>query len=156
LLGRFEPTVEPELTVDPSAARARINAMAGEAGLMMFDRQNHGALLALVGKKAKAKRYFVGNPLIAIQMTQHDIRAGLYAPLSVLVYEIGPTQTRVEFDRPSSLFGQFEKTAVTEVALGLDAKLMTVTRTLPPPARNDERNARACAPPTSAPRGLRK
>ena len=101
MLGRFDPTVEPELTVDPSAARARINAMAGEAGLMMFDRQNHGALLALVGKKAKAKRYFVGNPLIAIQMTQHDIRAGLYAPLSVLVYEIGPTQTRVEFDRPS-------------------------------------------------------
>jgi len=56
-------------------------------------------------------------------MTQHDLRAGLYAPLTMFVYETGPAAVRVEFDRPSSLFGQFGNPTVTEVAVGLDAKL---------------------------------
>jgi uncharacterized protein (DUF302 family) len=124
LLGRFEPAVaERLLAEDPSAAAARIGAMAGEEGLMLFGTQDHGGLFALGGKARKAKRYHIGNPLIAFQMTQHDIRAGLYAPLTVLVYETGPEAVRVEFDRPSSLFGQFGNQTVTEVALGLDAKL---------------------------------
>jgi hypothetical protein len=38
-------------------------------------------------------------------------------------YEIAPATVRVEFDRPSSLFGQFGNQAVTDVALGLDVKL---------------------------------
>jgi uncharacterized protein (DUF302 family) len=71
----------------------------------------------------KAKRYHVGNPLIAFQMTQHDLRAGLYAPLTMFVYATGPATVRVEFDRPSSLFGQFGNPTITEVAVGLDAKL---------------------------------
>ena len=40
-------------------------------------------------------------------MTQHDIRASLYAPLRVLIYENEEGKTCVEYDRPSSLFGQF-------------------------------------------------
>jgi uncharacterized protein (DUF302 family) len=123
LLGRFDPAVERVLAEDAAAAKSRIEAMAGEQGLMLFGTQNHGALFALRGETRKAKRYHVGNPLIAIQMTRHDIRAALYAPLTVLVYETGPTTARVEFDRPSSLFGQFGDRAVTEVAVRLDAKL---------------------------------
>jgi uncharacterized protein (DUF302 family) len=37
-----------------------------------------------------------------MQMTQHDIRAGLYAPLRVLVYENDDGKTCVEYDKPSS------------------------------------------------------
>jgi hypothetical protein len=40
-------------------------------------------------------------------MTQHDIRASLYAPLRVLIYENEEGKTCVEYDKPSSLFGQF-------------------------------------------------
>jgi uncharacterized protein (DUF302 family) len=123
LLGRFDPAIEGVLAADPAQAEKRVEAMAGEQGLMLFGTQNHGRLFALRGETRKAKRYHVGNPLIAFQMTQHDIRAGLYAPLTVLVYETGPATVRVEFDRPSSLFGQFGDRAVTDVALGLDAKL---------------------------------
>jgi hypothetical protein len=64
-----------------------------------------------------------------LQMTQHDIRAGLYAPLTVLVYETGPSTVRVEFDRPSSLFGQFENPAATRVATELDTKLCKAIET---------------------------
>ncbi len=124
LLGRFDPEVAVRvLTEDAAAATARIGAMAGEQGLMLFGTQDHGALFALRGEARNAKRYHIGNPLIAFQMTQYDIRAGLYAPLTIFVYETGPAAVRVEFDRPSSLFGQFGNRSVTDVALGLDAKL---------------------------------
>ena len=124
LLGRFAPEVAARvLADDPGAAAARIGAMAGDQGLMLFGTQDHGGLFALRGETRKAKRYHLGNPLIAFQMTQHDLRAGLYAPLIVFVYETGPGAVRVEFDRPSSLFGQFGNPTVTDVAVGLDAKL---------------------------------
>lgn len=124
LLGRFDPEeVARVLAEDPTAAAAGIGAMAGHQGLMLFGTQDHGGLFALRGEVRKAKRYHVGNPLIAFQMTQHDLRAGLYAPLTVFVYETGPAAVRVEFDRPSSLFGQFGNRTVTDVAVGLDAKL---------------------------------
>jgi hypothetical protein len=51
------------------------------------------------------------------------VRAALYAPLTVLVYETASAAVRVEFDRPSSLFGQFGDPAVTAVAADLDVKL---------------------------------
>ena len=56
-------------------------------------------------------------------MTQHDIRASLYAPLRVLLYENEQGKTYVEYDKPSSLFGQFGNAKVTEVATMLDQKL---------------------------------
>ncbi|KJK24246.1 hypothetical protein UB46_11755 [Burkholderiaceae bacterium 16] len=126
ILGRFDPTVSAALASDPVAAEARIRQMEGEQGLMIFAVQNHGALFALAGAQRKARRYHVGNPRIAFQMTRHDIRAGLYAPLSVLVYEARPGAVRVEFDQPSTLFGQFGDADVLAVARALDSKLQKV------------------------------
>ena len=80
-------------------------------------------LLRLAGQTKKAVQYLLGNPLFAVRMTQHDIRAGLYAPLRVLVYEDEGGKTCIEYDRPSSLFGQFGHASVTEVATMLDRKL---------------------------------
>jgi uncharacterized protein (DUF302 family) len=90
---------------------------------MIFLVFDHGAALNMVGARRNAKQYLIGNPLTAIQMSQHDIRAALYAPLRVLVYEQKAGQTIVEYDQPSSLFGQFGEKNVTDVALGLDTKL---------------------------------
>lgn len=56
-------------------------------------------------------------------MTRHDLRAALYAPLRVLVFENARGDTVVEFDQPSSLFGQFGNAEVTAVGQALDAKL---------------------------------
>ena len=124
-LGRFEPGVYQALAADGNAegARAKIEAMAGPSGFMLFGSHNHGALLRLAGQHRKAIQYVVGNPLFALQMTQHDIRAGLYAPLRVLVYEDGQGKTCVEYDRPSSLFGQFGNDHIAPTATMLDRKL---------------------------------
>jgi uncharacterized protein (DUF302 family) len=124
-MGKFDPAVYEELRsgADPEAVRARLEGMAGPSGFMLFRTSDHGALLRLAGQTKKAVQYLLGNPLFAVRMTQHDIRAGLYAPLRVLVYEDEGGKTCVEYDRPSSLFGQFGNASVTEVAAMLDRKL---------------------------------
>jgi uncharacterized protein (DUF302 family) len=124
-LGRFEPDVYKALAAggDAEGARARIEAMTGPSGFMLFGTNDHGALLRLAGQKRKAIQYVVGNPLIALQMTQHDIRASLYVPLRVLLYETEDGKTCVEYDRPTSLFGQFGNAEIDAVASMLDRKL---------------------------------
>jgi uncharacterized protein (DUF302 family) len=124
-LGQFNPEAYKLLAdgEDAEKVRKRIEAMAGPSGFMLFRTSDHGALLRLAGQKKKAIQYLVGNPLFAVQMTQHDIRAGLYAPLRVLLYENEEGKTCVEYDKPSSLFGQFGNAKVTEVARLLDRKL---------------------------------
>src|SRR5204863_3406058 len=107
---------------DAEETKANIEAMAGPSGFMLFATHNHGALLRLAGQQRKAIQYVVGNPLFALQMTQHDIRASLYAPLRVLVYESGVGKTCVEYDRPSSLFGQFGDDRIAPTAAMLDRK----------------------------------
>ena len=124
-LGRFEPGVYQALAKGGSAeeARAKIEAMAGPSGFMLFGTNDHGSLLRLAGQRRKAVQYVVGNPLFALQMTQHDIRASLYAPLRVLIYENDEGKTCVEYDRPSSLFGQFGDERISPTAAVLDRKL---------------------------------
>jgi uncharacterized protein (DUF302 family) len=124
-LGQFNPEVYKSLSAgeDAEKVRAKIEAMVGPSGFMLFKTSDHGALLRLAGQKKKAIQYLVGNPLFALQMTQHDIRASLYAPLRVLIYENEQGKTCVEYDKPSSLFGQFDNAKVTEAATMLDRKL---------------------------------
>ncbi len=90
---------------------------------MLFGTTDHGKLLSLLGERKKAIQYVVGNPLFALQMTQHDIRASLYAPLRVLLYENKEGKTCLEYDKPSSLFGQFNDQRLAPVAAMLERKL---------------------------------
>ncbi len=124
-LGHFDPEAYKSLTAgeDGEKVRAKLEAMVGPSGFMLFRTSDHGALLRLAGQKKKAIQYLVGNPLFAVQMTRYDIRSSLYAPLRVLVYENADGKTTLEYDKPSSLFGQFENAKVTEVADLLDRKL---------------------------------
>jgi uncharacterized protein (DUF302 family) len=123
-LGKFDPAVYEQLRKgdDPEAVRARIESMAGPSGFMLFRTSDHGAILRLVGQRRKAVQYLVGNPLFAVEMTRHAIGAALYAPLRVLIYEDEPG-TCIEYDLPSSLFGQFKDERVDRVAVSLDGKL---------------------------------
>src|SRR5271170_1411923 len=60
------------------------------------------------------------------RMTQHQLPASLYAPLRVVLYESEAGHAVFEYDRPSSLFGQFGDERVTAVARELDASLERV------------------------------
>ena len=123
ILGHLDPGLLPRFEAEPAVVEAQLKTLGGEQNLMLFGIQDHGQFLQMVGAPRKARQYTIGNPLVAIQMTQHDIRAGLYAPLRVLVYEAADHLLYAEYDLPSSLFGQFGNAAVTQVADGLDEKL---------------------------------
>jgi uncharacterized protein (DUF302 family) len=130
-VGKFEPEVYKGLAEDgdPKAVRTQIEAMAGPSGFMLFSKSDHGRLLRIVGQKRQAVQYVIGNPLIAVEMTRHVISAGLYAPLRVLIYEAEDGKTRIEYDKPSSLFGQFGDDRVSRVAATLDQKLQDLAAT---------------------------
>jgi uncharacterized protein (DUF302 family) len=107
----------------PEAIEAKIHAMEGSSGFMLFTVRDHGQLLSLRGKQAYARQYELGNPLIAVQMTEEDIRAAEYAPLRVLIYVGDDHMTHIDYDLPSSVFGRLHSAGVDKVAKGLDEKL---------------------------------
>ena len=76
-LGRFDADVYKQLQTgrDPAAVRATIESMVGPSGFMLFKTSDHGSLLRIKEKPRKAIQYLLGNPLFAIEMTQHAIGA---------------------------------------------------------------------------------
>ena len=127
-LEEFVPLLDP---VIPEALRQGDIGRAKEAlqrgpELAIFSARDHGGLLRIVGLARKAVQYEIGNPLTASSMTQHQLPASLYAPLRVLLYENEAGRAVFEYDRPSSLFGQFGDERVTAVGCELDAKLESV------------------------------
>jgi uncharacterized protein (DUF302 family) len=130
-LNGWEPDVLDALASggDIEAVKARMEAMVGPSGFLLFSRIDHGALLRVTSQTRKAVQYVVGNPLFALMMTRHDIRAALYAPLRVLVYQGEDGKTCVEYDTPSSQFGQFGDERIDATAAMLGQKLGTMVAT---------------------------
>lgn len=125
-LGRHDVSAYWDLVADANRAaeaEAVLQRQEGSSRLMLFTTYDHGILLNIKGAPRKARQYVVGNPLYAARMTQHDIRAALYAPLRVLICADDSGRTHVEYDLPSSLFGQFGNDKVNEVAAELDGKM---------------------------------
>lgn len=91
--------------------------------LFMFISRDHGELLEIAGRKRNAVQYEIGNPITASKMTRHNLGAALYAPLRVVLFETEAGDVVFEYDRPSTLFGQFGDETISEVALYLDREL---------------------------------
>jgi uncharacterized protein (DUF302 family) len=126
VLNRLNHDWPAGLLGDPESVKQYLNKVAGDTGLMIFGQQEHGKLLNIYGKPRKAIQYLIGNPLTAAEMTRHDIRAALYAPLRVIFYEADDQVLYAEYDLPSSLFGQFGNDEILAVSKGLDKKLLDV------------------------------
>jgi len=91
--------------------------------LFMFLERDHGALLAIEGRKRNAVQYEIGNPITASKMTRHNLGAALYAPLRVALFETESGEVVFEYDKPSTLFGQIGDQRITEIGLTLDREL---------------------------------
>jgi uncharacterized protein (DUF302 family) len=105
------------------SARQELEACAP---LSIFGQRNHGALLSIAGLQRRALQYDIGNPLTASKMTRHQLSAGLYAPIRVLLREDDDGVVAFEYDRPASVFGQFGDDEVDAVAQQLDRDLQAV------------------------------
>lgn len=122
-LPKLDPRIVDHLAGGDAAA-ANAYQKNGPA-LSIFLARDHGALLASAGQARHAIQYEIGNPLTASMMTRHRLSAALYAPLRVVVWENGDGRAVIEYDKPSSLFGQFADERVTEVGRYLDDALET-------------------------------
>lgn len=124
---RLIPPIDSELTVlleDGLTDRLK-QRLDAAAKLSIFLKRNHGMLLGIFGDARHAMQYEIGNPLTAMAMTRYQLGAANYAPLRAVVFEDDTGGARIEYDLPSSLFGQFGDERVTEVARGLDVALMS-------------------------------
>ncbi len=119
------PKLDPSalaLLSEGHAERAKSLLESGPE-LSIFQSRDHGAVVRMAGLSRKALQYDVGNPLTASKMTRQRLSAALYAPFRVLLYENERGNAVFEYDKPSSLFGQFGDERVTEVARGLDTAI---------------------------------
>ena len=75
-----------QLVADGDIERLKQKLEQGpELAIFLF--RDHGGLLKIIGHSSKAVQYDIGNPLTASKMTRHQLAAGLYAPLRVILYE---------------------------------------------------------------------
>ena len=126
-LRRYDPRIATLIrSGETERARAELEQLAAPTGLTIIDSLNHGVALSLRGKPRNAVQYGIGNVLVATQMTQHRLGAGLYAPIRVLLYE-GPDGTAVvEYDQPTTSFAPLGDENIDRVARWLDEKVRAV------------------------------
>jgi uncharacterized protein (DUF302 family) len=123
------PQLDPTIAAALNAGNlGRAQKFEHGAPLFIFLKRDHGALLQSQGGARNAIQYEIGNPLTASRMTKHKLAAALYAPLRVALYENSNGKPTFEYDKPSTLFGQFGDAEVDKVAHDLDQELEQALR----------------------------
>lgn len=110
-------------TGDWDSYRERVESYVGPSGFMLFGTVDHGAWITKAGIDRKAIRVILGNPLIAITMLRHDIKAGLFAPVELLLADEGEGHSSLTYVKPSSLMVVEPNPELLSAAEELDEKL---------------------------------
>jgi uncharacterized protein (DUF302 family) len=106
--------------------RKEIESHVGPSGFTLFASFNHGAWIKKVGIRRKALRLIIGNTTIAITMLRHDLTAGLFVPVELLLVEEDDGHCSLTYVRPSSLMVVEPNDALLAAATQLDAKLQAL------------------------------
>lgn len=106
-----------------SEFETKVRSFEGKSGFMRFLINDHAGWLRHFGRKAKARTYTLGNPLIAWTMLKYDLGAGLNVPIRLMIYEDSAQQVRLVYDLPSSLMSHLGKEELMVSARKLDEKL---------------------------------
>ena len=105
------------------AYEREVQSHAGPSGFMLFALLDHGDWIKKAGIDRKVLRVVIGNPLIAITMLRHDVTAGLFAPVELLIAEEKNDRSSLTYVVPSSLMVVEKNEALRAAAVQLDAKL---------------------------------
>ena len=103
--------------------KAEVESHVGPSGFILFAVLNHGAWIKKVHIHKKVLRLIIGNPLLAITMLRHDLTAGLFAPVELIVIEEDQDRSSLTYVRPSSLMVIEPNEPLLAAAKELDAKL---------------------------------
>jgi uncharacterized protein (DUF302 family) len=101
----------------------QVEPHVGPSGFMLFKLFDHGAWIRKTGIERKVLRVILGNPLIAITMLRHDVTAGLFAPVEVLLVQEAGGRSSLTYVKPSSLMVIEDNPELLSAATELDAKL---------------------------------
>jgi uncharacterized protein (DUF302 family) len=110
-------------TDDWQSYQDKVEPLAGPSEFMLFSLIDHGAWITKAGIDRKVMRVVLGNPLIAITMLRHDVTAGLFAPVELLVVDEGEGRSSLTYVKPSSLMVIENNPELLPAAKELDAKL---------------------------------
>jgi uncharacterized protein (DUF302 family) len=102
---------------------AEISRHLGSSEFMLMHVIDHGEWLTTAGINRKALRAVLGNPLISITMLRHDLTAGLFAPVELLILEEDDNRSSLTYIRPSSLMVVDDNPPLRAAAVVLDEKL---------------------------------
>ena len=105
------------------AYEQEVQTHVGPSGFMLFATLDHGGWIRKTGIERNVLRVVIGNPLIAITMLRHDVTAGLFAPVELLIVEEQPDRSSLTYVVPSSLMVVEENEPLRAAAEALDAKL---------------------------------
>lgn len=108
---------------DWDSYQAAVEKHVGPSGFMLFGAFDHGAWIAKAGIQRRVLRVVLGNPLIAITMIRHDVTAGLFAPVELLVLDEDGSSSSLTYVKPSSLMVVEPNPELLAAAEALDAKL---------------------------------
>jgi uncharacterized protein (DUF302 family) len=99
-----------------------VQSHAGPSGFMLLALVDHSAWITKAGIDRKVLRVILGNPLIAITMLRHDVTAGLFAPVELLITEEDEGRSALTYVLPSSLMVVEPNEPLRAAALELDSK----------------------------------
>ncbi|MDT5115911.1 MAG: hypothetical protein QOE30_1650 [Mycobacterium sp.] len=101
----------------------KVQSYVGPSGFMLFGLFNHGGWITKAGIDRKVLRVILGNPLIAITMLRHDVTAGLFAPVELLIADERDGRSSLTYVKPSSLMVVEPNPDLLSAATELDTKL---------------------------------
>ena len=101
----------------------KVQSHVGPSGFMLFTLFDHGAWISKAGIDRKVLRAIIGNPMIAVTMLRHDVRAGLFAPVELLLVDEGDCCSSLTYVKPSSLMVVEHNPELLSAAEELDTKL---------------------------------
>jgi uncharacterized protein (DUF302 family) len=101
----------------------QVEPHVGPSGFMLFKLIDHGTWISKTGIDRKVMRVILGNPLIAITMLRHDVSAGLFAPVELLLVDEGQRRSSLTYVKPSSLMVVEPNPELRSAAEKLDTKL---------------------------------
>lgn len=121
----FEKLVKTQVT--PENFEKIFKSQIGDFDFMLFFEFDQGIWLPAFGINRKVMRWVMGNPFIAISMMRHDISAGLFTPVELLLFENeADSGCTVIYDLPSSMIALDDNQDLLNAAHVLDQKLYNV------------------------------
>ena len=133
-LGKWDPAAGEPLWNEKASwpdVEAAIEKMAEPFGLMVMVKIDQGRITSLSGRTKMCSLYLVGNPVIANQIIDIDLRGSFYVPFRVAVYDDGsPNGGIISFDRPSSFLAALNRPELDQIGKSLDEKLDRVISSL--------------------------